>query len=489
VASSCAVIAVTYSTTNYYDFNFWLQMQSSSSGTKTWYRYDGAGSTRMERTTSASVQADSNNASTSAERAAYYSADDRLIASDVRRSGRRTLEEYRYDALGRRTWVSTRVQCAGNPQIAECLTSAVRRVLWDGPQELAEIQAPYDAFANAPVGSEELDAAMPLLPRSTCAGPNPCDPNPFYGQVVYAPGLALDQPLGVTRFRYQDNTGSSSLQWPTFTQTIFWNARGTPAYGLFENGAESRPFALAGGQTACSLVSNGTDRCVLTQWPFAQNAYDRARGKLVWASWSGSLLRNKVDGTGLEYMRNRVYDSQSGRFTQEDPIGLAGGLNLYGFAGGDPANFSDPFGLCPACIVVALRAAPYVFAGAKLVAEMLDPNPNDLGSAVVAGGSRALRAAKGSYEITFESGMKYVGKGGGAERALASARRLFKETGDRVTGINFKQAVDDADAFVDEAKRMEAAGGLDKQKLYNKVNSPGKKIDEARSKSTGSPDK
>src|SRR6184192_2510093 len=33
--------------------------------------------------------------------------------------------------------------------------------------------------------------------------------------------------------------------------------------------------------------------------------------------------------------------------TQEDPLGLAGGLNLYGFAGGDPVNFSDPFGLAP----------------------------------------------------------------------------------------------------------------------------------------------
>jgi hypothetical protein len=26
---------------------------------------------------------------------------------------------------------------------------------------------------------------------------------------------------------------------------------------------------------------------------------------------------------------------------------LRGGLNLYGYAGGDPVNFSDPFGLCP----------------------------------------------------------------------------------------------------------------------------------------------
>jgi hypothetical protein len=34
-------------------------------------------------------------------------------------------------------------------------------------------------------------------------------------------------------------------------------------------------------------------------------------------------------------------------FTQQDPIGIAGGLNLYGYANGDPVNYSDPFGLCP----------------------------------------------------------------------------------------------------------------------------------------------
>src|SRR5439155_4567111 len=62
-------------------------------------------------------------------------------------------------------------------------------------------------------------------------------------------------------------------------------------------------------------------------------------------SWAGSLLESGQDASGFQYKRNRYYDPKTGRFTQEDPLGLAGGLNLYGFAGGDPVNFSDPFRL------------------------------------------------------------------------------------------------------------------------------------------------
>jgi hypothetical protein len=45
--------------------------------------------------------------------------------------------------------------------------------------------------------------------------------------------------------------------------------------------------------------------------------------------------------------------------TQEDPLGLAGGLNLYGFAKGDPVNYSDPFGLCPPEDEVPCSASDY----------------------------------------------------------------------------------------------------------------------------------
>jgi RHS repeat-associated protein len=49
---------------------------------------------------------------------------------------------------------------------------------------------------------------------------------------------------------------------------------------------------------------------------------------------------------GFVYLRNRWYDPQTGRFLTQDPIGLAGGVNLYSYAGNNPVMFTDPFGLC-----------------------------------------------------------------------------------------------------------------------------------------------
>ena len=48
--------------------------------------------------------------------------------------------------------------------------------------------------------------------------------------------------------------------------------------------------------------------------------------------------------TGLHYNTFRFYDPDIGRFTQPDPIGLAGGLNLYQYAP-TPATWIDPLGL------------------------------------------------------------------------------------------------------------------------------------------------
>ncbi|MND98716.1 putative deoxyribonuclease RhsC [compost metagenome] len=59
--------------------------------------------------------------------------------------------------------------------------------------------------------------------------------------------------------------------------------------------------------------------------------------------------------TGLNYNIYRFYDSESGRFITQDPIGLTGSLNLYQYAV-NPMIWIDPWGLTCSTDAKALRA-------------------------------------------------------------------------------------------------------------------------------------
>ena len=60
---------------------------------------------------------------------------------------------------------------------------------------------------------------------------------------------------------------------------------------------------------------------------------------------SGSQYTGREnDGTGLYYYRARYYSPGFGRFVAQDPIGLAGGYNVYAYVDGDPVSFTDPLG-------------------------------------------------------------------------------------------------------------------------------------------------
>ena len=242
-----------------------------------------------------------------------------------------TAVPYIYDALGRR--VATRFDQACDDELnrynAPCHVSGIRRTIWDGAQELGEIQLPTEQLENDTyVGQGTFTSSSLNLA-------------PFYGAVAYAYDGRIDQPMAIQRLRYANLTPSNTIvELAAFTYNPVWNVQGTVSNVVGDTSTLPAP--------ACPESMLGGTRATCFSWVIQRHALAYRDVSTVWPrAWQGTLLQDKVGAGGLMYRRNRYYDSKSGRFTQEDPIGLAGGLNLYGYANGDPVNFSDPYGLCP----------------------------------------------------------------------------------------------------------------------------------------------
>jgi uncharacterized protein RhaS with RHS repeats len=128
------------------------------------------------------------------------------------------------------------------------------------------------------------------------------------------------------------------------------------------------------------------------------------------------------------YRRNRYFDQVSGRFTQQDPIGVAGGMNLYGFANGDPVNFSDPFGLmsCP----------PHCDEVFQLLGQWAPQMKQALGlfaAGSVAGG--AGLAAVGGAGGTALTTLGLTARAGGAATAVASGLASKADARQALSGL------------------------------------------------------
>jgi RHS repeat-associated protein len=235
-------------------------------------------------------------------------------------------EQYRYDALGRRVLVWARRGPLCNHEGCE---STVQRFVWDGNQLVYESRG---RGADS-VSSTELENENPY------GNGERQQPN-AYGEVVYTHAGGIDRPLAVYR--------------ATLNTTFFPHANWRSLYDGATNTSGQLIPCKNGSGVPCADSPD-------LDWPGSMtSAFLGAtpEPRTTPAEWAGSLVMDQADASGLLYRRNRYYDPGAGRFTQPDPIGIAGGLNVYGFAKGDPVNFSDPFGLapCPPCYGVDIGA-------------------------------------------------------------------------------------------------------------------------------------
>jgi RHS repeat-associated protein len=90
-----------------------------------------------------------------------------------------------------------------------------------------------------------------------------------------------------------------------------------------------------------------TDANGAIQTSYSYEPFGKATTSGTANSNSQKYTGREDDGTGLYYYRNRYYLPSMQRFISEDPIGLAGGINLYCYVGNNPISLRDSLGLKP----------------------------------------------------------------------------------------------------------------------------------------------
>ncbi|WP_443066115.1 RHS repeat-associated core domain-containing protein [Streptomyces sp. NBC_00523] len=119
-----------------------------------------------------------------------------------------------------------------------------------------------------------------------------------------------------------------------------------------ENGSTQVYLTDALGSVIGLANSDGT---IATTYAYDPNGTAKTTGAA--SSNPYTFTGRENDGTGLLYYRNRYYDPDTGRFISQDPIGQAGGTNLYQYALSSPTTHTDPTGNNPMIAACAVNGA------------------------------------------------------------------------------------------------------------------------------------
>ena len=144
---------------------------------------------------------------------------------------------------------------------------------------------------------------------------------------------------------------STEVSKVTSGETITYLKGGGGIMGFERSSDGAMFYFLTDALSTVRDVVRGTDGAVLQSYEYTENGEKTVTldgGIQNWKTWvGGHSVQDETADTDLYLMGHRWYSaSAGGRFLSRDPIGFAGGMNLYSY-GNSPVTTVDPEGLTP----------------------------------------------------------------------------------------------------------------------------------------------
>ncbi len=112
-----------------------------------------------------------------------------------------------------------------------------------------------------------------------------------------------------------------------------------------DDSAQQTAFYHADGNGNVTMLVNSYQAVVAKYLYDAFGNTLSLSGPIAYANRYRFSSKEAHQNSGLEYYLYRYYDPNLQRWPNRDPIGEAGGINLYGFVGNNPVSRIDPYGL------------------------------------------------------------------------------------------------------------------------------------------------